>query len=86
MQLLFTESYEFGFHKGLGLIEGQVVKISNDKKSQIKIPHMGWNEIYPSNNMNPESKPHRKIFLKDMSVSLSIGIHDFEKLKKQNES
>ncbi|MDA0830135.1 MAG: dihydroneopterin aldolase [Burkholderiales bacterium] len=34
--------------------------------------------------MNPESKPHRKIFLKDMSVSLSIGIHDFEKLKKQN--
>ena len=34
--------------------------------------------------MNSESKPHRKIFLKDMAVSLSIGIHDFEKLKKQN--
>ena len=34
--------------------------------------------------MNSESKPHRKIFLKDMDVSLSIGIHDFEKLKKQN--
>lgn len=34
--------------------------------------------------MNPESKSHRKIFLKDMAVSLSIGIHDFEKIKKQN--
>ncbi|MDC1311041.1 dihydroneopterin aldolase [Burkholderiales bacterium] len=34
--------------------------------------------------MKPESKPHRKIFLKDMAVSLSIGIHDFEKIKKQN--
>jgi len=29
-------------------------------------------------------KPHRKIFLKDMAVSLSIGIHDFEKINKQN--
>ena len=34
--------------------------------------------------MNSDPKPHRKIFLKDMAVSLSIGIHDFEKLKRQN--
>ena len=34
--------------------------------------------------MNSDPKPHRKIFLKDMAVSLSIGIHDVEKLKRQN--
>jgi dihydroneopterin aldolase len=34
--------------------------------------------------MPHDSKPHRKIFLKNMAVELSIGIHDFEKLAKQN--
>ena len=32
MQILLTVSYEFGTHKGLGLIEGEVIKISNEKK------------------------------------------------------
>ena len=49
MQLLFTQSYEFGVHKGLGLIEGNVVKISNKINKDVKIPHTGWNEIYPHN-------------------------------------
>jgi len=46
MQLLLTESYEFGTHRGLNLIEGKVVKISNNDKKEIKIPHTGWNELY----------------------------------------
>ena len=50
MQILLTVSYEFGVHKGLGLIEGKVIKISNEKNKEIKIPHIGWNEIYPNNN------------------------------------
>ena len=50
MQILLTVSYEFGVHKGLGIIEGKVIKISNEKNKEIKIPHMGWNEIYPKNN------------------------------------
>ena len=41
MQLLFEESEEFGNFKGLGLIEGKVVKI----KSDMVLPHMGWNDI-----------------------------------------
>ena len=49
MQILLTVSYEFGTHKGLGLIEGEVIKISNAKSKEIKIPHIGWNELYPNN-------------------------------------
>ena len=36
MQILLTESYEYGVHKGLNLIEGKVIKISN--KGNIFIP------------------------------------------------
>ncbi len=42
MQLLFTESEEFGRHKGFGFIEGKVKKFDG----RMKVPHMGWNEIF----------------------------------------
>lgn len=43
MQLLFDKSYEFGEHKGLGLISGEVVRF---KDSTLKIPHIGWNKLH----------------------------------------
>ena len=46
MQLLFSESEENGLFKGLNLIPGKVVKLK-DSRSDIKIPHMGWNKINP---------------------------------------
>jgi len=42
MQLLFTESPEFGLHKGLEIIEGDVIKFAGE----IKVPQIGWNTIY----------------------------------------
>ena len=48
MQLLFTESDEFGIHKGFDLIKGRVIKFPEGLSSngtKLKIPHMGWNEI-----------------------------------------
>ena len=45
MQLLFDESYEYGVHRGLGLIPGKVRAISDICKSDVKIPHMGWNSL-----------------------------------------
>ncbi len=42
MQLLFETSTEFGSHKGLGLIPGDVVKFDLEN---LKIPHMGWNTL-----------------------------------------
>lgn len=45
MQLLFEKSYEYGEHKGLGLIKGCVKPIRDIIPSQLKIPHIGWNPL-----------------------------------------
>ena len=53
LQLLFTESSEFGCHKGLNIIPGRVTRfVSSDRPQKagvgdrpLKIPHMGWNQI-----------------------------------------
>jgi glutamine amidotransferase len=50
MQLLFEKSEEFGEHKGLGLIEGEVVKFDEKKVKNHKIPHMGWNKMFIKKN------------------------------------
>jgi len=41
LQLLFTESEEGGYHSGLGVIEGKVVRFPTG----LKVPHIGWNQI-----------------------------------------
>lgn len=46
MQLLFEESYEYGCHKGLGMISGQVVPMESDIPEHLKIPHIGWNALH----------------------------------------
>jgi glutamine amidotransferase len=52
LQLLFTESEEFGLHKGLDIIPGRVKRFQFSSGSEavppsgtLKIPHMGWNSI-----------------------------------------
>jgi glutamine amidotransferase len=41
MQLLFSESEEYGTHEGLNVLPGKVIRFSGD----YKIPHMGWNKL-----------------------------------------
>jgi imidazole glycerol-phosphate synthase subunit HisH len=51
LQLLFTESEEFGSTKGLGIIEGSVKRLNHPCDPQnrpLKIPHIGWNLAFPS--------------------------------------
>lgn len=43
LQLLFSESEEFGPCRGLDLIKGKVVRFRPDPEH--KVPHMGWNSI-----------------------------------------
>jgi len=48
LQLLFSESEEFGLHKGLGVIPGRVVRFPEGMQEQgekLPVPHMGWNQI-----------------------------------------
>lgn len=45
MQLLFEKSYEYGEHKGLGLIKGTIHPIAESVPSNYKVPHMGWNAL-----------------------------------------
>lgn len=44
LQILFEYGYEFGKHKGLGVLKGEVVRFEN--KEGFKIPHMGWNQVW----------------------------------------
>jgi len=43
MQLLLTESEEFGTHKGLDIIEGSVKRFQTTEE---KVPQIGWNSIF----------------------------------------
>ena len=49
MQLLFEKSFEYGEHKGLGLIKGNVVPIEDYIPNNLKIPHIGWNALHFKN-------------------------------------
>ncbi|GBD96873.1 imidazole glycerol phosphate synthase subunit HisH 1 [bacterium BMS3Abin06] len=49
LQVLFSESEEFGKCRGLDIFRGKVVRF---EKSGLKIPQMGWNQLNIKNN-NP---------------------------------
>jgi glutamine amidotransferase len=44
MQLLMDKSYEMGEYEGLGIVPGEVLFFS-PKDPNMKVPHMGWNQI-----------------------------------------
>ena len=51
LQLLFSESEEFGVQSGLGIFAGRVVRFpfsnpgSPPGRDSLKVPHMGWNAV-----------------------------------------
>lgn len=48
MQLLFSDSVEFGLYKGLDLIPGHVLRFPEGMREgneDLKVPHMGWNQL-----------------------------------------
>ena len=51
MQLMAERGLEFGETAGLGWIEGQVERIERTDP-EIKIPHMGWNDVSPLPHLN----------------------------------
>lgn len=45
MQMLFSQSSEFGITQGLNLIDGTVEKLKHPRGNNIKLPHVSWNNI-----------------------------------------
>ncbi|WP_298271855.1 imidazole glycerol phosphate synthase subunit HisH [Geobacter sp.] len=48
MQLLFTDSVEFGLYQGLNVIPGHVLRFPEGMREggeELKVPHMGWNQL-----------------------------------------
>jgi glutamine amidotransferase len=48
LQLLMTESYEFGRHEGLDIFSGPVVRFESPMgpRGCLKVPQIGWNRIF----------------------------------------
>lgn len=67
LQLLMEESYEFGHHKGLGLIGGAVTRFeqlgdvqglpAGSRPRPYKVPQIGWNHIYVEDPQPPHAAP-----------------------------
>lgn len=57
MQLLLERSFEYGEHKGLGLIPGDVVSMAPVVPVGYKVPHIGWNALH-----FPKGKPVSPLF------------------------
>jgi glutamine amidotransferase len=45
LQLMFDEGFEFGRHRGLGLIPGRVLRFPD---VGVRVPQIGWNQIEKS--------------------------------------
>lgn len=85
MQLLMTESYEFGHHEGLNLIEGSVVPfepVNKVKKKDYKIPHIGWNQL-----KKPKKISWKNTILNDIKDnSESYFVHSFKIMPKNKKN
>lgn len=53
MQLLLDKSFEYGEHKGLGLIKGEIRPIAEVVPKDYKIPHIGWNALRFTKEKSP---------------------------------
>jgi len=58
LQLLFEKSFEYGEYEGLGVIPGSVRHF--EVPDDLKVPHMGWNQLQ---HTQPENR-----LLKDVST------------------
>ena len=53
MQMLFDRSFEYGEHKGLGLISGDVIDMRPKIPQALKVPHIGWNALILKQQHHP---------------------------------
>ena len=59
MQLMAKVSYERKKNKGLDFIDSEVILIESESK-EIRVPHMGWNNVYLENKSKEKDFPSLK--------------------------
>ena len=82
LQLLFTQSEEFGSAMGLDIIKGVIKKfpLTNAEGKKIKVPHISWNRVSEFNN------PWNETPLKEIQhLDFMYFIHSYY-VKPSNES
>lgn len=88
MQMLFSESEEFGLHEGLDLISGRVVPFRPPQEINIKgykVPHMGWNELNAPNNESKDAiKSWKGTLLESTDSGMDVYfVHSFYPIPKK---
>ncbi len=71
MQLLFEKSEESNSLKGLALLKGKVSRFKANK--DLKVPHMGWNEIV----LNKKNRNAAKLFSNVKNKSFVYFCHSY---------
>ncbi|MBN1933560.1 MAG: imidazole glycerol phosphate synthase subunit HisH [Anaerolineae bacterium] len=59
LQLLFEESEEMGYHQGLGLLPGRVIRFAE----RLKVPHIGWNQLEICECLGGETQAAQDVLL-----------------------
>lgn len=72
MQLLFSESEEYGLHRGLDLIPGRIVPMAGRIPPSLKIPQIGWNSLD-----FPAQKPVSPLFSGIRAGDFVYFVHSF---------
>ena len=70
MQMLFEKSFEYGEHRGLGLLKGEVIPMAGLIPKELKIPHMGWNAL----NI---TQPNGKLFRNTKEGDYVYFVHSY---------
>lgn len=73
MQLLMTESNEFGKTHGLDIIKGKISKIV-EKNDNIKVPAIGWSEL----SINQKSSSQYLEIIKNFNKKKFYFVHSYK--------
>ncbi|MCA9401202.1 MAG: imidazole glycerol phosphate synthase subunit HisH, partial [Candidatus Omnitrophica bacterium] len=78
MQLLMSESEEFGTHKGFDVISGKVVRLDPEHEHGriAKVPQVGWNQIYPNSGASDSTWKNTPLAKMDVGEYMYF-VHSF---------
>ncbi len=77
-QLLLERGHEYGEHKGLGIIKGEVVHFPQLSPG-VTIPSVGWQEVIPTDN------PKTKDLFRDLENPFMYFVHSYVLVPEKKE-